>query len=282
MNYKWQINSNNSEPIKMKFNLTPIGVIVIIAAMSACGPSQSELASQKIRISESLLAKGDTLNSLMNLDSIPKLFPQAGSELNKAVMISNRIRTSLLLNQRDKLAAAKAIIATLIKEFKPEKGEFEKYTIYIPNRQVFDKSWSRSFVQVYVNEKGDLSLASNYYGERWLNHTSLKIIGPLQTVKTDSVPIENILNRHSDFGGSVWEKVTYRGKQADLVIGMIASNWDKKLKAVFTDSGKNTYIMWLEDYDKKAIKDSYELSKALKVKFETEKRIRMLERKIKS
>ena len=266
----------------MKFNLSVIGTMVIILTLSACGPSQSELASQKIRISESFLAKGDTLNSLFYLDSIPKLFPKAVSEINKAITISSRIYTSQLLKQREKLAASKTVIATLIKEFKPEKGEFEKFTIYIPNRQVFDKSWSRSFVQVYVNEKGDLSLASNYYGERWLNHTSLKIIGPLQTVKTDSVPIDNILNRHSDFGGSVWEKVTYRGKQADLVIGMIASNWDKKLKAVFTDSGKNTYIMWLEDYDKKAIKDSYELSKALKVKFETEKRIRMLERKIKS
>ena len=255
---------------------------MILTIFSACGSSQSELASQKIRISESLLSKGDTLNSLLHLDSIPKLYPEASVEIKKAIQISNRICTFQLLKQREKLAAAKKVIADLIKEFKPEKGEFEKYTIYIPNRQVFDKSWSRSFVQVYLNEKGDLSLASNYYGEKWLNHTCLKIISPLLTVKTDSVPPESINNRHSDFGGSVWEKVTYRGKQADLVIGMIALNRDKKLKAVFTGSGKNTYIMWLEDYDKKAINDSYELSKALKVKRETEKRIRILERKIKS
>jgi len=264
----------------MKFNLSVIGGLVIIQTiLSACGPSQSELASKKIRISESLLAKSDTMNCLLNLDSIPKLYPAAVSELNKAIRISNQIYSTQLSKQREKLTAAQTAIQTLIKEFKPEKGEFEKYTVYIPNRQVFDKSWSRSFVQVYLNEKGDLTLASNYYGEQWLNHTSLRIEKEGLTVKTDSVPLDNINNHHNDFGGTNWEKVTYKGTQADLVIAMIAANWDKKLKAVF--KGKSSYIMWLEDYDKKAIKNSYELSKAFKIKSEAEKLIPVLEKKIK-
>jgi len=254
-------------------------MVFILTILSACGPSQSELASKKIKISESFLAKGDTLNCLLHLDSIPKLYPEAGSELNKAILISNRIYTSQLLKQREKLAAAKTVIGTLIKDFRPEKGEFEKYTNYIPNRQVFDKSWSRSFVQVYLNEKGDLYLASNYYSERWLNHTSLRIEKDGLTVKTDSVPLDNINNHHNDFGGSDWEKVTYRGAQAELVIAMIAANCDKKLKAVF--KGKTSYIMWLEDYDRKAIKEAYELSKVFKIKSEAEKMIPILEKKIK-
>ena len=265
----------------MKFNLSVIGgVVIILTIISACGPSQSELAAKKIRNSESLLAKGDTLNCLLNLDSIPKLYPEAGSELKTAIRISSQIYSSQLVKQRDKLAVAKSAIQTLIKEFKPEKGEFEKYTVYIPNRQVFDKSWSRSFVQVYLNEKGDLTLASNYYGAQWLNHTSLRIEKEGLTIKTDSVPLDNINNHHNDFGGSNWEKVTYRGAQADRVIAMIAANWDKKLKAVF--KGKTSYIMWLEDYDKKAIKESFELSKAFRTKNEAEKTIPVLEKKIKS
>ena len=101
-------------------------------------------------------------------------------------------------------------------------------------------------------------------------------------LKTDSVPLENINNHHSDFGGSMWEKVTYRGNQAELVIAMIAANCDRKLKAVFLGKGKSTYIMWLEEYDKKAIRASYELSKAFKIKSEAEKMIPLLEKKIKS
>ena len=267
----------------MKFNLSAYaGFAIILSIISACGPSQPELAAKKIKASEALLASGDTLSSLLALDSIPKLYPEAVNEIQKAMKISNEIYSFQVSKQHEKLAASTIIINSLIKEFNPEKGEFEKYTNYIPNRQIFDKSWSRSFIQVYLNEKGDLTLASNYYGEKWLNHTTFKIVGEALTVKTDSVPLDNINNHHSDFGGSMWEKVTYRGKQADLVIGMIAVNCDKKLKAVFAGSGKNTYIMWLEDYDKKAFKSAFELSKAFRVKSEAEMIIPVLEKKIKN
>ncbi len=258
------------------------GITLILTIALGCSPSKQELAAKKIRASEVCLAKGDTLNCLLHLDSIVKRYPEAVTELHNAIEISNRIYGAQLAKQRENLAKANILIAVLIKEFKPEKGEFEKYTNYIPNRQVFDKSWARSFVQVTLNEKGDLTLASNYIGESWLDHTSFRIIGDRFEVKTDSVSLDNVNNHHSDFTPSKWEKVTFRGANADQVIAMIAANWDKKLKAVFKGKGKTTYIMWLEDYDKKAFKSSYELSKAFKVKSEAEKLIPILEKKIKS
>ena len=53
------------------------GIAIILTIISACGPSQPELAVKKIAVAEELLAKGDTTNALLNLDSIPKLFPEA-------------------------------------------------------------------------------------------------------------------------------------------------------------------------------------------------------------
>ena len=259
-----------------------VGTGIVLGILFACGPSQPELAAKKINVAEALLAKGDTLNTLARLDSIPRLYPEAVTEINKAIQISNRIYNAQLSKQRENLTGANKVISSLIKEFKPEKGEFDKYTNYIPNRQVFDKSWSRSFIQVTLNEKGDLTLASNYFGESWLDHTSFRLIGGQSEVKTDSVSLDNINNHHSDFIPSKWEKVTYRGPKANEVIAAIALNQDKKLKAVFKGKGKSTYIMWLEDYDKNAIKSAYELSKAFKTKSEAEKLIPVLEKKIKS
>ena len=267
----------------MNFKLSVYATFaIILVIVAACGPSQTELAATKIKISQALLARGDTVKSLLCLDSIPKLYPEAVAERSQATKISDQIYGTQLLKQREKLASANNLINSMIREFKPEKGEVEKYTNYIPNRQVFDKSWSRSFIQAYVNEKGDMTLASNYYGEKWLNHTSFRITGDVLTIKTDSVSLDNVNNHHSDFNGSMWEKVTYRGKQADQVIAMIAANCDKKLKAVFEGSARKTYIMWLEDYDKKAIKNVYELSKAFRIKSDAEKMIPVLEKKIKT
>ena len=51
------------------------------------------------------------------------------------------------------------------------------------------------------------------------------------------------------------------------------------MKAIY--QGATTYIFWIEDFDKKAIKDAFDLSKAFKIKSEAEKMIPELEKKIK-
>jgi hypothetical protein len=235
---------------------------------------------KKIAVAEALLVKGDTANTLLQLDSIPLLYPKALAEAKSALQISNRIYVSILMRQRENLALANTVIDSLIKEFTPEKGEFDKYTNYIHNRYGINKTWSRSFIQVVLNEKGDMSLTSNYYGGQWINHTSVNIEGDGITAKTDSVPLENVNNHHSEFSGSKWEKVTYQGPKADQVIGLIAANTDKKLKVLF--KGKSTYIIWLEEADKMAIKNAYDLAGALSVKIKATKAIQELEKKIKS
>ncbi len=259
-----------------------IGISTFILLLLSCGPSKQELAQGKLNRAEVFLATGDTASCLLHLDSIARIYPECKSEIAKATTISSAIYTSQLIKERQNLESANTLIGSYLKEFKTEKGEFERYTNYIPNRQVFDKSWSRSYIQVSLNEKGDLTLASNYYGEQWLSHTSFRIVTELFTVKTDSVPLGTINNHRSDFGESKWEKVTYRGEQAEEVIKAIALNADKKVKAVFKGEGSSTYIMWLEDYDKEAIKAAYNLSKGFKIKKASEQKIPELEKKIKS
>ncbi len=274
-----KLNINNSYTKKMKLRLFVI-VAIIQIIVSACGPSQPQLAVQKIAVAEELLAKGDTTNGLLHLDSIAILYPKALSEARTALQNSNRINVSRLMVRRENLAKANLVVDSLIREFTPEKGEFDKYTNYIHNRDEIGKTWSRSFVQVYLNEKGELFLTSNYYGGQWLNHTSLNIEGEGLSAKTDSIPLENVNNHHSEFSGSKWEKVTYRSGQADKVIAFIATNSDKKLKSIF--KGQSSYVIWLEESDKKAIKTAYDLARALKVKDTSVNAIKVLEKKVKS
>jgi len=150
--------------------------------------------------------------------------PEALSEARTTLQMCNRINVSRLMLQRENLSKANLVIDSLIKEFNPEKGEFDKFTNYIHNRQGTDKTWSRSFIQVYLNEKRDLFLTSNYYRGQWLNHNALSIEGEGLSAKTDSVPIDNVNNHHSEFSGSKWEKVTYHGELTDKVIALIAVN----------------------------------------------------------
>ena len=261
----------------MRSGLFVSGFILLI--FFGCTPSQQQLAVDKISVAEGCLTKGDTAIALLNLDSIPRIYPEAVLEIKRAGKISNQIYTLKINGLFDKKEKMIRIIDSLIKEFSPDKGEFEKYTNYIHNSQGIDKAWSRSYVQVIVNQMGDLSLMSNYYGSSWINHTSMLIQVDGITTNTDSVALDNINNHHNEFNGANWEKVTYRSPQAEKVIETIATNTDKKLKVFF--KGKSSFPVWVEETDKKAIKSAWELSKALKVKVAAEKAISELEKKMK-
>ena len=244
-----------------------------------CTSSQQQLAAIKISIAEACLTKGDTASALLHLDSIPRIYPKAVLEVKRAHKVSNQIYTSKLNRLFEKKEGIIRIVESLIKEFSPDKGEFEKYTNYIHNSQFNERNWSRSYVQVIVNQIGDLALMSNYFGSSWINHTSMWIQVDGIMTNTDSVSLDNINNHHNEFNGANWEKVTYRSPQAEKVIETIASNPDKKLKVYF--KGKSSFAVWVEETDKKAIKSAWELSKALKVKVAAEKTISELEKKIK-
>jgi hypothetical protein len=63
---------------------------------------------------------------------------------------------------------------------------------------------------------------------------------------------------------SNWERVLYKNGASDSVIQFIATHVDASLKCVFL--GTRQYYIVLEEFDKQAIKNAYELSNAIKLK----------------
>ena len=132
---------------------------------------------------------------------------------------------------------------------------------------------------MHLDERGDLYLSSNYHGKNWLNHTGLRVYDSGDAAKTDSIPLNDTHNHHSDFMEAKWEKVSYRNGKDNGVIEFIANNTDRRLKAVFL--GKEYYYIILETYDKNAVKDALALSKAIKTKAKLETEIKGLQKKLK-
>ena len=110
----------------MKSGLFVSGFLLLV--MFGCGSSQQQLAAIKISIAEACLTKGDTAIALLHLDSIPKIYPEAVLEIKRAQKVSNQIYTSKLNGLFEKKEETIRIVESLIKEFSPDKGEFEKYT----------------------------------------------------------------------------------------------------------------------------------------------------------
>ncbi|MFW5831154.1 MAG: hypothetical protein ACOCVA_02805 [Prolixibacteraceae bacterium] len=262
----------------MRFTCHIIAFLFLMIAVAACGPSDEEKARTKLSHAKTLLTKNDTTAALRHLDSIPKLYPEAVYSANAAKNLINEIKFDLLHRKEAELDSLKIKIETLEKPFKKEKTEFDRYAQYIHKRQIFERAWNRSYIQVHLDERGEIYLSSNYHGENWLNHTALRVYDQGEDAKTEEIPVDNINNHRSDFVDAKWEKVTYRDGKDNGVMEFIANNIDRRLKAVFL--GNEYYYIILETYDKQAVKDALALSKALKQKRLLEGQIKNLQKKL--
>ncbi len=261
--------------MRISFNLF---VLLMALFVIACGPSDEDKARVKMKRAQSLLEKNDTAAALRHLDSIPQLYPKAVYSANAAKNLVTEIHFDLLHKKEARLDSLRKTIAELEEPFEKEKTPYDRYTQYFHKRQNFERSWDRSYIKVHLNERGEIYLSSNYHGEEWLNHTALRVYDQGDDAKTENIPIGSVDNHRSDFMESKWEKVTYRDGKDNGVIEFIANNTDRRLKAVFL--GDRYYYIILESYDKQAVNDALELSKALKRKQKLEAEIKGLQDKL--
>ncbi len=269
------IFAQNAEIMKRQFALlSPIFLTIVLFILS-CGPSQEDRARARFNFARTLLEANDTVSALLHLDSIAILSPKAAYSINAAKNLKKEILWELLQQKENQLDTIKVRISDLEKNFNKEKTQFDRYTQYLHKRQTWDRSWNRSYIQILLNERGDLSLVSNYNGTEWLNHTGLRVYDQGLSARTDSVGIGEVDNHRSDFLESKWEKVTYRNGRDNGVIEFIAENTHLRLKAVFL--GRRMHFIVLEDYDKKAVQDALYLSRAIKAQTRLEQEIRQLQ-----
>jgi hypothetical protein len=255
-----------------------LSVLFTAAVIISCGPSDEDRAGLKLNYARALLEKNDTVDALLHLDSIPKLFPKAVYAVNAARNLMSEIEFDLLHKKETELDSLRIKIADLEKPFDKEKTPYDRYTQYIHKRQNFQRSWDRSYIQVHLDERGELYLSSNYHGEQWLNHTGLRVYDQGDDAKTEEIPVGDPDNHRSDFMEAKWEKVTYRNGKDNGVMDFIANNTDRRLKAVFL--GNRYHYIILETYDKQAVKDAIALSEALKEKKKLEDEIKGLQNKL--
>jgi len=259
--------------------LTRLFFIVALASLLfSCGKSEKELAAERLVLAENIYQKGDTTQALQHLDTIRMKYKEAIQTLAKADQFRKKIYGDLFYKKQDEMDTLKVQLEKLESKFVKEKTDFDRYTQYIHKRQQFERRWNKSFIQIHLDERGELYISSNYYGDQWLEHTGLRVYDQDIQAKTEKIGLDNVLNHRSDFMDTKWEKVSYRDGADNGVIEFIAEHADRNLKAVFL--GSRYYYIILEEYDKQAMKDALALSKLLKQKAKLEQEIQSLQSKV--
>ena len=152
----------------------------------------------------------------------------------------------------------------LKKGFKLEKDSvYEDIGNYVWQQQTIERNVERSYVRCGVDEKGEIFLASVYFGGRAINHTGLKLSTP-DGAYAETIPVayDGGMNyRFKDLGNTT-EVVTYKSEKCIDAVNFVYGVGDKiRIKAEYT--GGTPFSLYLSENDKQAIKATFDLAAVL-------------------
>lgn len=151
----------------------------------------------------------------------------------------------------------------LKKGFNFEKDSvYEEIGNYIWKQQTIERNVQRCYIRSGVNEKGEIYLASVFYGGAPINHTGIKVSTPDgQFAETAAIAYDGGVNYRFKDLGKTTEVVTYKGEKGLDAAKFISTNVKERIKAEYT--GGKPYTIYIADGDKKAIAATFDLATVL-------------------
>lgn len=267
-----------------------ICIALATITLSACSDTAKQ-AQARLDNAKAMYERNEFFGAKNEIDSIRALYPKEFSVLKESLSLMRQVE----LKEAERniafcdslLPIRLAEIEVLQKGFVLEKDSiYEEIGNYIWKQQTIERNVNRCYIRSGVNEKGEMYLASVYFGARPINHTSIKLSTKDGLfAETASIPYDGGVNyRFKDLGNTT-EVVTYKGENCTDAVKFIYTNEKNRIKADY--AGDKPYSMVIADGDKKAIAATYNLAIVLseienmkKEKQKAEKKIAYLNKKL--
>ena len=258
---------NTTNLFQYSIQLRNVALITLITLLLAgCGKSKEARAH---------LAEAKKLYEIQNfeeakkaIDTIRVRYPREIGVLKETLALMRMVE--LGENTRN-IAYCDSLIPIRLEEAEKLKKGFilEKDTAYVDvgnyvwQQQTVERNVERSYVRCGVSEKGEIYLASVYFGSRAINHTGLKLSTPDGTyAETIPIPYDGGMNyRFKDLGNTT-EVVTYKSEKCIDAVNFVYSSGDRiRIKVDYT--GGTAFSLYLSENDKQAIKATWDLAAVL-------------------
>ncbi len=235
----------------------------VIMLLTAC-QSEEQKAQQIIAKAQQSYQTGQYNQAKIEIDSMRRHFPNEFDAIREGLQLMRKIE--LKENQRtlqfaDSILAIRRVQADSLFQyftFNKEAG-IEDMGHFTPKRLTVERNVERNYIRAQVNEYGDLTLSSVYYGPRQINHTGLKMeIGDGSNAQTLAVAYDGGRNYRFKDNDHYSEIVTYDAKAQNGLVDFITHYNKERIKVRYT--GGSSYIIYLDDVSKQAIQDASALS----------------------
>ena len=230
--------------------------------------NDAKLAGNLLNEAQTYYESREYANAKLYLDSLKAAFPKEAAIQREALQLMRKIdleEQTRNLNYCDSmLIICRSKADSLKQHFIFEKDtDYEEIGKYISKQQKIENNTQKSYIRCGVNERGEMYLASVYYGANPINHSRLKVSTPDgQYTETENIPPDGGLNYSFKDLGVTTEIVTYTKEKDGGVIQFIDNHHNEKLKAEYF-GGDKTYTFQITANDKNAIAETCELATVL-------------------
>lgn len=248
-------------------NLSGIfGTILIVSLLISCTSDAAKKAETDFKRVDALVARQELGGALQLLDSMMAWnkddYGIVGQALKKKNSVALDYHRGIIAASEARIRELEPQVAELSKGFIFKPGEAGRPGSYEHKRQTVEASWNRTFLKIGLNEDGDVWLISHYYGKSWIDHASLRVYDQDNYILTDTIGLGHEWNRKVEDLGDRWETIEFREGSDAGALAFIADNYRKSVKARLT--GKTFQYIVLENFDKDAIHNGWELAQVLK------------------
>ena len=241
---------------------------ITVAALTLSGCNGNEKKAQ-VRLSNArIMFENNELFAAKNeIDSIRILYPKEFKVLKESLTLMRLVEqkeAERTLAYCDSLLPIKIAEAEVLKKnFVFEKdSEYEEIGNYIWRQQTIERNTERCYIRCGVNEKGEMYLASIYYGANPINHTSVKLsTNNGMFAETTSIAYDGGMNYRFKDDGFTSEIVTYKGTNGLDAINLIYNNEKERVRVEY--SGDKPFIIYMAAGDKKSVVETFNFGAVL-------------------
>jgi hypothetical protein len=243
-------------------------LLIAIATLLLAGCGKTKEARAHLAEARNLYEKQNFEAAKKVIDDIRINYPREIGVLKESLLLMRLVERSESernIAYCDSLTPIRLEEAERLKKgFTLEKNpEYEDIGNYVWQQQTIERNVERSYVRCGVDEKGEIYLASVYFGSRAINHTGLKLSTP-DGAYAETIPVQydgGMNYRFKDLGNTI-EVVTYKSEKCLDAVNFVYSVRDKiRIKAEYT--GGTTFSLYLSENDKQAIKATFDLAVVL-------------------
>ena len=261
-------------------------LVVMMLVIASCN-SNARKAKDYLDIAEKALQENNYTVAKSHIDSIKILFPKAFEEIREGFELMQKVRKAE--NKRN-IAYIDDMIEVSIAKLKEQRTNFnfvrdenyQEFGNYIPKLTPSSKTLEQNTLRSGVSEKGILYLESVLSGLN-INHNKVKVSIPDGSYAESFTVTADGLNYKIKTLNKTYEIVRFFGNDENGVAEFIYTFEKSPITINFI--GRRSYSKTLSKTEKKAISQSFELSKTIleieNLKFEkgkSEALLRYLER----